>query len=319
MGKHKNLRFGVIGAGHTARLHAQALRSIPGADITAWAAAHVENATRAADEFGGRPMTASELLERDDVDVVIVATPTDRHARLTIRALQRQKHVFCEKPMTRTLAEAEAVCEAESQSSARLFVGHTTRFFENYRRARELLLAGEIGRLRRIVCRRLNYLLAPPTAWFWEFERSGGCILDLLIHDFDYLCWLQGQPSRVEAGTDPTKDPSGFKHAFVYLRFANDVRAEIEGSWIDTTKQRMVLFEGEAGQIRLDSVAEPLTLENRRGRTEFAIAATDPYQSQMQHFIDRLVSEKPFRVTSEDARNALAVALTALHKLTRKK
>src|SRR6185503_20796167 len=93
-----------------------------------------------------RVASAEEICAADDVDLVVVATPTHLHARYTIAAAKSGKHVFCEKPLARTLADAEAMVRACDEAGVTLAVGHVVRYFKECQRAKQLLDDGTLGR-----------------------------------------------------------------------------------------------------------------------------------------------------------------------------
>lgn len=311
-----DFRFGFVGAGRIARVHAQTLRELGGAEIVAWSAGHWHNAEKASGSFGGQPMTSEDLLKHSGIDVVLISSPTPWHHEQAITALARGKHVFCEKPMARHEEEAQAMLAAAGSAERGFYIGHTLRFFPRFAKARELLRAGAIGTLHRVVSRRLN---APPgearSSWFYNFAHSGGCILDLMIHDFDFLQWCLGKPTRVEAETVPNKDPEGWQHAIVHLYFKGGARAEVEGSWLHHRHERSLLFEGDSGKITIDPDDGLLRLENSQGMQVIEVPVVDGYRAQMQHFLQHLRAGTPLLVTPQDAASALSIALTALHKL----
>lgn len=299
-----------------ARVHAQVLRELGGTEMVAWSAGHWHNAVRAAAEFGGEAMMTQDLLKHPGLDVILVSSPTALHHEHVIAALAAGRHVFCEKPMARTERQAEAMLNAARQSSGCLYVGHTLRFFPHYAKARELLRAGVIGTLHKVTCRRLNAMTAEDrSSWFFDFSQSGGCVLDLMIHDFDFLQWCLGRATRVEAETVPSKDPAGWQHAIVHLYFKGGARAEVEGSWLHHRHERALLFSGELGRITIDAEDGLLHVENNRGRELVPVPTGDGYRAQMRQFLDHVRHGTPLLVTPEDSYHALTIALTALRKL----
>ena len=308
------IKIGFIGAGRIARVHARTLQTLEGAQPLAWSAQHASNAAAAAREFGGVAMATEGLLAHKEIEAIIISTPTHLHASQVIQAFESEKHVFCEKPIARTEAQANEMIAASQKISRTLFVGHTLRFFSIYAKARELLLAGEIGTLRRATCRRLN---RPQAGWLLDYDKSGGCILDLLIHDFDFLNWCLGTPTRVEVETVPDKDTSGVRHAIVHLYFATGAKAEVEGSWLHDHFEHSFLWEGDEGRLKFEADGL-LRLENKRGAHVIETPSDDPYRMQMKNFLQHLHTGSPLLATPEDARAALAVALAGLKKLEMK-
>src|ERR1700687_2141352 len=116
-------------------MHAHSALAIEGAQLVAVAAETPEEAAPLARDCAARvEATAEALCAAEDIDLVIVATPTYLHAAHTIAAARAHKHVFCEKPLARTLADAEAMVHACDAGGVRLAVGHVVRFFPEYRR-----------------------------------------------------------------------------------------------------------------------------------------------------------------------------------------
>jgi predicted dehydrogenase len=308
-------KIGFVGSGHIARVHAQALRALGGVEILAWSAQRWERAVAAAQEFDGEAMITETLLSNMDIEIVIISTPTPLHAEQAITAMMNGKHVFCEKPMARTAAQAENMIAAAGRLQRRLFIGHALRFFPIYQQARHLILSGAIGNVRRVRCRRLNLSPAGRSPWFFNFEHSGGCILDLMIHDFDFLNWCFGTPTRVEVETKPDKDPAGHRHAIVHLYFDNGVRAAAEGSWMHDRFEQSLHVEGDRGTLSTDFAGNLLRLEDKRGLRLIEVVAGDPFYEQMKHFLQFVRGEANLLVTPQDARAALEVALAGLRKL----
>src|SRR4051812_13924243 len=120
----EELTVGLLGAGLIAGVHGQAYRSAPGVRVAAVADPVPGKAERVAEPYGARAVSDLEELLDLGVDVVDVCTPPTAHAAATVRALQAGRHVFCEKPITRTLEEARAVVRAADAARGLLMVGH---------------------------------------------------------------------------------------------------------------------------------------------------------------------------------------------------
>src|SRR5216684_7932391 len=160
--KLQKLRVGVVGAGRMGRIRSLSAKAHPQSELVEVVDTIAEHASSLAAETGCRAGTDwQELLERDDVDAIVVATPHKYLAPITTAALNAGKYVFCEKPGARNATEAETVLKAAygsttarqlgpavpiaSESNTRLFVGFTLRHYPAVVRARELVAAGVIG------------------------------------------------------------------------------------------------------------------------------------------------------------------------------
>ena len=144
------VRVGFIGSGFARRVQLPGLQFVPGARATAVASGHRSNAEAVAREFGLRAYNDGEALARaSDVDLVVVSSTPDSHARYAIAALEAGKHVLCEKPMAIDAFEAaKMVAATEQHPDSVAWVDHELRYEPNRRRARELIRSRAIGDLQ---------------------------------------------------------------------------------------------------------------------------------------------------------------------------
>ncbi|HEX2036077.1 MAG TPA: Gfo/Idh/MocA family oxidoreductase [Chloroflexota bacterium] len=202
------LGVGIIGTGRVAANHANACRAVE--EVALRAVADVDQgrlqeflARFASPGTGtgdgpGAPAVAgyadyAELLQRPDVDLVLVTLPHWLHAEATIRALEAGKHVLIEKPMAMTLEECDRMIQAAARAGRRLAVGLTHHFHAIPPLAKELLDSGRFGRIAwgtevMYATRRLG--ANPP--WFYDRSLGGGQLLGNGVHFVDRLCWTIG-------------------------------------------------------------------------------------------------------------------------------
>src|SRR4026208_2174412 len=172
------LRVGVLGTGFAGSMHARSALAIDGAEVVAVAAVPLDDATVLAKECDARVATAEDICGADDIDLVVVATPTYLHAEHAIAAARAGKHVFCEKPLARTFADAEAMVRAADEARVTLAVGHLVRFFPAYRPGKGLLDAGTLGRPAIVTMTRGNFAVGSARGWYLDEKKSGGVVLD---------------------------------------------------------------------------------------------------------------------------------------------
>ncbi len=196
------LRFGIIGVGNIAPVHAAAIRGTPDAELVAVATRSPERGRAFVAEHGGTwHADYGELLARDDVDVVTLCTPHDLHAPMTLDAAAAGKHVLCEKPMARNVAECDAMLAACEKAKVTLGVIFQGRFEP----LAHQLKAGldRLGRLlwvssNTIWHRTDEYYRSGP--WRGKLEHEGGGVLiNQAIHAIDLMLWMSGMPARVTA------------------------------------------------------------------------------------------------------------------------
>jgi len=311
------MRVGIVGAGTMGEVHAAAWRAT-GADLVGCTSLHLAQREALTKRYGIRAFTDyAALLDR--VDIVDVCVPTLLHGPMVLQAAKASKHVICEKPIALTLEDAEAMIRSCTQAGVRLFVGMVVRFFPQYRLAKELVANGQLGQLGVIRLKRASYPPAIQDNWYLDESRSGGMIIDLMIHDFDYARWLAGEVDRVYAlRGQPTNGPVQYAQAI--LRFRSGAMALVEGSWANPPGvfRTAIDIAGSAGLIEWDSDQMPTV------RTFFPPGASetaavglpisgltdDPYTAEIQHAYQAILSGTPFDVTAEDALQSLRIALS---------
>ena len=314
------MRVGIVGAGSMGNAHAAGWRAA-GAEITAVTSLDELAAQRLAGAWGASAVADFEAL-LPQVDVVDLCVPSDLHAQMTIRAAELGKHVVCEKPIALTVADAEAMVAACERAGVRLFVAHVVRFFPQYRAAAQAVQAGKLGQLGVLRLRRLSY--APrrgETSWFADEARSGGIVLDLMIHDLDYASWLAGPATQVFAASVKTNDPSApCDYVQATVRFEGGAMALVEAAWAYPPGLFRTGFDlaGTDGLIEWDSDStESIHRALHAGGTGAAaevglpltVMAEDPYTTEIKHACDALRHDQPFDVTPQEATAALQLGL----------
>lgn len=300
------MRVGLLGAGTMGRVHALAWRQVPGVELLGVAGA----APAAAAEFGhdvGVP-TFRDLadLVAAGVQVVDVCLPTDLHAEAALAAMASGCDVICEKPLTRTLAEAQTLLGAAAANGRQLYCGQVLRFFPAYRRIHSILATGELGRVGVVRTTRAG---GPPRGhrdWYADVGRSGGVTVDLLIHDLDFLGWAVGPVRTVQ--TLAVNDQRGTPMLVqVLATLADGTLCHLEASWAHHEPFFMnVEVAAENGLIQWDSrAAAPLG-----GSVGGALGIT-PYQEELAHFAACWRGEAEPQVTAAAAAQALAAAAAA--------
>ena len=142
---------------------------------------------------------AEAMLSACDVDLIDICLPTPLHAATAADMLKRGYHVLSEKPMARTWEEAQQMLCAARTSKGRLMIGQCLRFFPEYRYLKQVVEMNEFG---RVLSARFSRQSPPPLwgyeNWFMDYEKSGGCLYDMHIHDIDMVRYLFGNPHSVK-------------------------------------------------------------------------------------------------------------------------
>ncbi|MGH2500256.1 MAG: Gfo/Idh/MocA family protein [Candidatus Limnocylindria bacterium] len=313
------LRFGVIGAGFAGSTHTRALRGIPGAAAVAITAEPAEHARPVAEECGLRlEPSVPALCAAPDVDAVVVASPTHLHAEHALAAARAGKHVFCEKPIARTVEQAQAIVRACDEANVRLAVGHVVRFFPEYVRARELIASNALGRLGIATLTRGSFSVATSRPWYQDPAKSGGVILDLMLHDLDVLRWWFGEPERVY-GRRLTGRAGALDYALATLRWPDGPIAHLEASWAEHDGFRTTFeVRGERGMLVHDSRASaPLVTQVPGGPGGPAMIPLTtlhetPYRRQMRELVASFARGEDHAVPGREGLRSLALAFAVI-------
>jgi predicted dehydrogenase len=314
------LTVGVVGGGFVARVHVEAWRRIGVARLAVFDV-HPERA-RACAEAGGAEAAGSLADLIAAVDVVDVCTPTDDHRATVEAAAAAGRDVICEKPIARSLPDALALADACRRSDVRLLVAHVVRYFPEYAAAQAAVAAGHIGRPAVLRLRRESSRPARAAAsWIFDEARSGGLILDLMVHDFDFARWIAGDVESVMARRVRDASGSDVDYAVAILRHASGALSHVTGAWSYPPPVFRTGFElaGDAGLIEYESVdQQPLTryLAADDGDEAPGLPASptaeDPFTLELSDFARALSTGAPARVTVDDGIAALRISLAAI-------
>ena len=252
------VRFGILGSGFMAATYAQCLaRHVPDGVLTAVALGSRAPALAAEHGVPVEP-DAAALLARPDVDAVIIATPHSTHVALTQAAAAAGKHVYCEKPMARDLAECDAMIASCEAAGVALTVNKVTRFRQVPRTAKRLLDEGAIGELRMLrITSSVEAYLPDESGWTRD-PAEGGAWLDMGCHLFDAMRWFTG--SEAESVFADIRDFGGYdlrRSGMAQVRLRNGVMVQL---WISFEipsptigSQSQWLFIGSEGSIEADA------------------------------------------------------------------
>jgi predicted dehydrogenase len=310
---------GIVGSGGMGGWHAARWRALP-VELAGFYDADGARAETLAARYGGRVFASLQELVAA-CDIVDVCTPPAEHAAITIAAARAGRHVVCEKPIARHLADAEAMIAACETAGVRLFVAHVVRFFPEFARAKEVLDSGALGRLG--VVRTVRGGARPASSsWFADVAQSGGVILDVGIHDIDYLRWLCGDVTRVFT-RGLTFRGLDVDHALIMLRFASGAIGHVEASWAYPAGawRTFVELAGSEGLLVHDSDdVRPLEVQYHAGAAPAEAPHDDPppdddpWLAELRHFLAALEGGE-LLVTPRDALEALRVSLAAIESL----
>ena len=315
------MRVGVVGAGFIGAVHLGAYANMPEVEVVGVADALPEIAATGAAVVGARAYSSyEELVAAEEVDVVDVCLPTAYHRELALEAARASKHVILEKPIARSLEDAEAIIETFEESKERLFVGHVVRFFPEYVCIKEVIDAGELGTVGVARTSRRSPFLTGWNDWYADWRMSGGVLLDLVIHDFDFLRWALGEVERVYARGVLGREYNRLDYALVTLRFESGAIAHVEGQWgYPGPFNYSIEVAGSRAMVTADST-EPAPLRLLGGAADPSespdvIVGKSPFQTELEHFIHCAATGEEPIVAAHDAYEALRIGHAAIESV----
>ncbi|NMA85206.1 MAG: Gfo/Idh/MocA family oxidoreductase [Epulopiscium sp.] len=316
------IKVALVGCGTMGRTHAQGYRNISNAQVVAVCDIQEEKGRSMAESLGAKYYSDYEkMLEEIEVDIVDLCIPTYMHKEFALKAMDLKRHVFCEKPLAITEEDGLSMITKAEEMGVKFSVGHVVRFFPAYKKAVETVETGRIGTPKLIrTTRNGAYPSWSWQDWYSNYECSGGPLLDLVIHDFDWIIHHFGDVERVFAKSLNGRI-KGQDHCLVTLRLKNGLVAHVEGSWAYPTGARFgSSFEivGTSGQIEYDSI-ESSSIKKQINDGHFVSTienplkpSDEPYTQELQEFINAVIEDRPPTITGSQALKALKVALAAI-------
>jgi predicted dehydrogenase len=304
------LNVAVIGVGHLGRHHARLLATLPGVRLVAVVDTNRARADEIAAAHGTTALYDARELE-GRVAAVTVAVPTDRHAEVAVPFLRAGVAALVEKPIARSLEEADAIIAAAVQGSAALAVGHTERFNPAVAAARPLLADPRFIEVHRLGA-------------FPDRSLDIDVVFDLMIHDLDVvLSLVRSEVESIEAVGVPVLT-GRVDIANARLRFANGCIANLTASRISKDRVRKIRFFQPAAYLSIDYAAQKVEvwrLVKAAGATpsiqggELNVPGAEPLERELADFVDAVVSRRPPLVTGEQGRRALSLAAQIADKM----
>ena len=302
-----SLRIGILGAGNMAGVHADAWEATPDRIVAVFDPDR-DRASQLASDRGALVADDFDSLV-DMVDVVDICTPTHTHAAFVAAAAQAGVDIVCEKPLARTASEAFDVVAACEAAGVELLVGHVVRFFPEHAAARDSVVSGDIGDVGIIRLDRSTYFPAGASSWFSDRSKSGGVVLDLMIHDVDYARWVAGDVERVYA-----RSAGGGDHVLATLSHTNGAISHVQASWAYPRGSFRATLEiaGSDGLIQRHGAESFVASGEAQGEVSDvpqppSTSAESPYVTEIKHFSGVLHGTVEPRVTAVDGAMAVAI------------
>ena len=297
------MKAAVIGVGHLGRHHARILGSLPGITLAGVVDLNADRAAEFAREFGTTAFADARQI--DGLDLAVIAAPTESHAALAQPLVNAGVHTLVEKPVTQTLAEADALIAAAKARGVVLAVGHSERFNPAVAAARPHVSDPrfiEVHRLGTQVGRSLDI----------------DVVLDLMIHDLDLiLSMVPSEVESVEAVGVPVLTPK-VDIANARVRFTNGCIANLTASRISKDPVRKIRFFQRERYLSIDTAAREVEMFElvpqqdgmpKIGGGKLTVPGDEPLKAELEDFVAAVREKRAPAVTGEQGRAALALAV----------
>lgn len=320
------MRVGILGAGFMGSTHGRALQKIPGVEIAGIYGLSEKRAKPLAEELGSTWTTdLRALIDDPSIDAIDICLPGPQHRETAEAAIAIGKHVLLEKPITLTLEDADALMALAGKTDRVFMIAHVLRFWSEYVEIANRVGSGDYGK----VVSALAYRRQPFPAWSQLFARSdltGGAVLDMMIHDYDVLNWIIGQPRAVSGRGILNPVSGGFDQVQVMIDYGSasglvDGGMMMPESYPFTAVLHVLCERGafeytfRAGGRSVEvggGVNELVYYPNEGDPEELKVEQQDPYFAEVAYFVECVKNGAPAtRATPEAARSALKVGLAA--------
>ncbi|MDE0041453.1 MAG: Gfo/Idh/MocA family oxidoreductase [Candidatus Poribacteria bacterium] len=319
--RNEKLRVAVIGCGAIGSLHAQAVVQSQHAQLTAACDVEPKRA-----EIVASPANANvyddfeELLSVERLDVVTVATPEHLHMAPVVKSIEAGCHVFCEKPMASTFADAQRMADAAARHNRHLAIDYNRRFGFGYLKAKELCAKGAVGDIRYVIIR-----VTEPLIGLKNDLKAHSIVRNVLIHHIDLMRFFCGEIRTVHASFSP-RGGADLAHDVVFsFQFEGDALGTLIGGWQEvprwTRTSEWTEIGGTEGTVVIEDVMKAVKFWSvdpdhiEYFRPNYFKGQTTFYDSLTNHihcFLERLAEGKTPLVTGQDGLRGLEIVQAAI-------
>ncbi|RYG88092.1 MAG: Gfo/Idh/MocA family oxidoreductase [Alphaproteobacteria bacterium] len=309
-----NVRIAQVGCGHWGKNLARNFAQI--GVLAAVSDHHPATAAKIAAEHGVAARSFDEILADDSIQGVALATPAEMHADMALAAIAAGKHVYVEKPLALDTADAQQMIDAAAKGARVLMVGHLLQYHPIFLKLKEMVEAGELGKVRYVYSNRLS---------LGKFRTEENVLWSFAPHDISMILALTGEaPTYVAAEGAAYVTPGLADWAICHLRFPSGARGHVQASWLHPYKEhRLVVVGDKAMAVFEDSIPDwnkrlaiyrhgvdysgpaPVPV---KGDAEYVdVPNGEPLRSECQHFADCVASGASARTDGEEGLRVLEV------------
>ncbi|WP_165998019.1 Gfo/Idh/MocA family oxidoreductase [Bacillus sp. Cs-700] len=322
------MNFAIVGCGHIAKKHAEAIMQAEGANLFAVCDTVTEKMEPFIKEYNIEGYHHfEELIANDSVDVINICTPSGFHADLAVKAANAGKHLVVEKPIALTLQDSQKIIDVCKENNVKLSVVHPNRFRPVMIEIKELMNQGKLGKLSHANAtvrwnRNQEYYNQAP--WRGTKSLDGGVLMNQAIHNLDLILWLMGDVEEVYSmSATRLRDIEAEDVSTGVVRFRNGSLGVIEAAttiYPQNLEETISLF-GETGSVKIGgrnaTFIEHINikdLDDQESNTLIEKIKADPFgkpghQWIIEDMVKAIVEDRSPVVTGEDGKKALSLVL----------
>ncbi|TLS38494.1 Gfo/Idh/MocA family protein [Pseudalkalibacillus caeni] len=322
------INFAIVGCGHIANKHAEAISNAEGANLIAVCDTIPEKMEPFVEKYNVEPYTdLKELLTREDLDVINICTPSGHHTGIAVQAANAKKHIVVEKPIALTLEDADTIISACKENNVKLSVVHPNRFRPVMMELKKIMDDDKLGKLSHANAtvrwnRNQEYYDQAP--WRGTKALDGGVLMNQAIHNLDLLLWVMGDAEEVfSMSATRLRDIEAEDVSTGVVRFKNGALGVIEAAttiYPKNLEETLSVF-GETGSIKIGgrtaNFIEHLNIEDINDESSNDIiegVKADPFgkpghQWIIEDMAKAIVEDREPVVSGEDGRKALSLVL----------
>ena len=314
------MKVAVVGCGHWGK---NLVRNFADLDaLSAVSDPNEELARKYAEKHDVEALSYEAVLV-SNCDGVVIAAPAPLHKELAVRAFEAKKHVYVEKPLAMTLAEADEIIEAGKKADRHLMVGHLLQYHPVFCALREKVEAGDLGRLHYLYSNRLS---------LGKIRSEEDVIWSFAPHDLSMILSLAKDPvhSVLCCGSDILQDGI-VDTATIHIKFKSGLRAHVMCSWLHPVKEQKLVVIGEKAMVVFDDtqdwekklafyhydidMAKIPPLPNKKGVEYIEVASGEPLKAECSHLLDVMAGKVILRTDGAEGWAVLNILTAASHSL----
>ncbi len=313
----RKLGFGVVGLRRGVD-HARRIVTSDRCELVALADTEEEVGRKVLRELGAKAFYRDyrDLLDRKDLDAVVISTPNHLHARMSVACLEAGLHVLVEKPMCTSMAEADQMITAAEKSGCKLYVGYNKRLAPSHRKVKELIDEGCLGRVVYVTSVMKDWR---PASYYerarWHAKREtqgGGVLMNPGSHALDALLWWFGEAERVTGFCENLYHQVEVEDtASAFIKFRSGVTANLVATTALPLSMSRTEFDGTEASLSLDSGGLRIMVRNEGAwqTVDLPQIRGDTTDLQLSLFVDCIEKGTKPAVPPEQGRRAVELAL----------